>query len=446
MHKEQIQFQIDNLNENLTIEVKNWLGGLSNNDEKSKLAKEIIALANGGGGYIFIGFDDTTDGHPEIEPNEGEREAFTQDNIASLVQRYLDPPCQCEISLFCQTGSNIQHPVIKVPGEHRTPVWAKRDSPDHGSLKKATVYVRRPGGCSEPAQTQDDWEKLIDRLVKARQIDQLDAIREIINPSSATSLPTQPDLETWNKESYAAWQTLLEPLPADSSYRLLSGHWTFSFAIEPFSRPSLADLNRVLEREIPKFSGWPPFTYLHREPKRPTAQGNIIQAWLAGDPAQPEEDPFHSDFWRISRDGLGFLLRPMQEDQPTFGQNRSPKPQKPLFDWVLPIYRATELFKYTEALALHFSDEKANFSVFLKYYETSGRSLYNCDFNLCLNEDARCAQPFLESQMTAQVSSIQTNIEELVHTLLLPIFEQFEFQELPKALVDNIVKKVLSSR
>ncbi len=68
MTDSKIIFLINNLSEGLEVEVKNWLGGLQSNDEKAILAKEIIALANQGGGYIFIGFEDEGDGHPETDP------------------------------------------------------------------------------------------------------------------------------------------------------------------------------------------------------------------------------------------------------------------------------------------------------------------------------------------------------------------------------------------
>jgi predicted HTH transcriptional regulator len=70
MSDSKIQFLINNLHENLEVEVKNWLNGLQSNDEKATLAKEIIALANHGGGYIFIGFEDEGDGHPWNAPAE----------------------------------------------------------------------------------------------------------------------------------------------------------------------------------------------------------------------------------------------------------------------------------------------------------------------------------------------------------------------------------------
>ena len=49
------------LREALDIEVKEWLD-LTNHDHCAIVAKEIIALANHGGGYLIIGFEELKDG------------------------------------------------------------------------------------------------------------------------------------------------------------------------------------------------------------------------------------------------------------------------------------------------------------------------------------------------------------------------------------------------
>lgn len=441
MQSDRIQFLIDNLHEGLDVEVKNWLGGLKENAEKAKLAKEIIALANHGGGLIFIGFDEDSQGHLEIEPQKDDRDAFTQDSIASLVQRYLEPPCQCRIEVHKRSGSNIAHPVIVVPGKHRTPIWAKSGSPDGQKLQPGTVYVRRPGGYSEPCRSQDDWERLLDRLVKARQVEQLDAIRQILIPDTGQVIKHSPTLDTWDKESYAEWQNLLHALPPDSPYRFNSGHWTFSFSISPFRVPPLAELNEVLNREVPKYSGWPPFTYLQSDSMKPNALGDNIQAWLVDSREKPQSDPWRSDFWRISRKGFGYLLRPMQEDRPSFAQNIAPRPAGQFFDWTRPVYRTFELLKCLEKLAEKFSDANASFEILLKYYHTNGRRLINREWKYDLPSNLQCAMTTLESRLSRPVHAISTNIEELVHSLLVPIFEQFEFASLPKAVSDDVIRE-----
>lgn len=447
MPNDKIQFLINNLAESLEVEVKNWLGGLQTNDEKSKLAKEIIALANNGGGYVFVGFEDEGDGHPEIEPEEGQIEAFSQDAVAAVVARYISPPCQCEVGLYQREGSEILHPVITVPGNHRTPVWAQRGSPDNTTLRTGVVYVRRPGGSSEPAQNQDDWEKVLERLVKARQSEQLDAIREIMNPTSAV-VAEAPALEAWKEESELAWQRRLEPLPEHDARCLTSGYWTVSFSIESFENPSLRELNAALEREMPSHSGWPPFTYIHREPLRPVADGDVIEAWLANnhDVDGQAVDADHADFWRVSRDGRGFLLRPMQEDGERYLSNRIPRPEGRFFDWVLPIYRSTEVLKFIEALAHRFSDHNATFDLEISYCGMMGRSLQQHDLRYNLWSEGTCRNDVVSTRLTGPINEIGLSLEEKVYQLLSPVYEQFDFTNLPKNLVDNVVRDALSFR
>ena len=425
-----IQFLVNNLQEGLDLEVKNWLNGLRDKSHQAKLAKEIIALANSGGGRIFIGFEDQGDDvFPEIEPNEEELEAFTQDAIAEIVQRYISPPCQCRVEMVSRNGSENQHPVVIVPGNHRTPLFAKKGSPDDKSLNSGKVYVRRPGGHSEEARTQDDWEKLIDRLVKARQGDMLDQIREVLNPSS--EIFTKDDiLEEWHNKNINFWQEKINKFPENHPRRFKSGYWTATFSVNPFQAKNLKSLDRAL-RAMPNFSGWPPFTYLYNNEMRPKPQGNYIMAYFG-------------DFWRISLDGKGFMLRPMQEDRDGYMKNiHSSQSEGPFFDWTFPIYRMTEILKFIEALAKQFSNEIASFNLIVNYHNTKNRHLrqHNSKYNLI--SGSVCHSDSLKSSIKEQVIKIETNIEELILRLLVPIYEQFDFTELHPLLVKNVVKEAL---
>ena len=87
------------------------------------------------------------------------------------------------------------------------------------SLASGKVYIRRPGGYSEEARNQDDWEKLIERLVKARQGDMLDSIREILNPSSEI-LVKDEGLDSWHSENMKLWQQEINEFPEDDPRRL----------------------------------------------------------------------------------------------------------------------------------------------------------------------------------------------------------------------------------
>lgn len=52
----------------------------------------------------------------------------------------------------------------------------------------------------------------------------------------------------------------------------------------------------------------------------------------------------------------------------------------------------------------------------------------------------------LDTRLNADISRIATSLPELVHALLAPIYQQFDFAELPQALVNNVVSEVLASK
>ena len=447
MSKERIEFLISNLQEGLDVEVKNWLGGLQEKNEKSKLAKEMIALANHGGGYIFIGFEDIGEGHPEIEPRPGQAEAFTQDQISSISMKYLEPPIQCGITYHRREGSTISHPVLTIPGNHRTPVWAARSSPDQQTLQKGKVYLRRPGGASEEAKNQDDWERLLDRLVRARQSDLIDAMRDVLSPPASTE-QAPFSLSDWEKECLQVWEGLIAPLDKNDARRLTTGYWTFSFVVDLDTQPSVTELNNFLERENPAYSGWRPFTYLHREPSQPRPRGDEIQAWLAqswdAEPIQLAAD--HADFWRISCEGKGFSLRPHEEDGTNYPLNQQGEPGGRYFDWTLPIYRVGEFLKFVEAFGLRFADRDAKFSVLLKYRGMVDRQLQQYQHRYNVNGRGLSSIGTIETHIDGELRRIELNLEELIFALLRPVFEQFSFSQLPKLLVQNVTQGMLSYR
>lgn len=143
--------------ETLEIELKAWLD-LSANGHKAKLAKELIALANHGGGVVILGIDDAT--LTPIERPDGY--SINADNINGIVARYADPVFHCGVK-------EVEgHPVISVPGGHAVPIRAKRDGPN-GEIQQHVYYIRRAGPNSEAPQNGLEWDKLIRRCIDSRE-------------------------------------------------------------------------------------------------------------------------------------------------------------------------------------------------------------------------------------------------------------------------------------
>lgn len=83
--------------EALDVEVKEWLD-LTDSGHRALIAKEIIALANHGGGYIVVGFKELSDGTFEpATPRPANLDAWSQDSIQSIVAKYVDPTIQCRV-------------------------------------------------------------------------------------------------------------------------------------------------------------------------------------------------------------------------------------------------------------------------------------------------------------------------------------------------------------
>ena len=71
--------------EDLAVEYKTWLD-LGQEKDKATLAKACIALANHGGGFFVLGFDEDGDSLNSVTKPAGFGE-ITQDAINSIVRR-----------------------------------------------------------------------------------------------------------------------------------------------------------------------------------------------------------------------------------------------------------------------------------------------------------------------------------------------------------------------
>jgi predicted HTH transcriptional regulator len=96
--------------ETLDVEVKTWLD-LSNSDHRAVVAKEIIALANHGGGFLVIGFNELADGSFQpASDRPATLEAWSQDDIQSIVSKYIEPGVQCRV--VHRGAEGVKHPII----------------------------------------------------------------------------------------------------------------------------------------------------------------------------------------------------------------------------------------------------------------------------------------------------------------------------------------------
>ena len=85
--------------EDLAVEYKNWLD-LAQEEHKATLAKSCIALANHGGGFLVIGFEEQADSLISIACPANIAE-ISQDTVNSVIRRYADPEFHCQLLTDC---------------------------------------------------------------------------------------------------------------------------------------------------------------------------------------------------------------------------------------------------------------------------------------------------------------------------------------------------------
>jgi hypothetical protein len=176
--------------EDLGVEYKAWMD-TNDNGNRANLARHIAALANHGGGYLIFGINDTTR-EPQGQTHHN-RKLFSQDGIAGIARRYLDP-CPA-IRVADAEHEGVSYPVVIVPSHGARPVCAKSDGPTDPNKKspigiqQGVIYIRAPGPESRPIRTSEEWSALLDRCLALKA----DLIASIVRRSMASPVGASAD-------------------------------------------------------------------------------------------------------------------------------------------------------------------------------------------------------------------------------------------------------------
>ena len=222
--------------EDLSAEYKDWLD-LTDNRHRAVLAKAAIALANHGGGFIVIGFEESG-GNLVSKPGPSQTPIFTQDAVNSAVRRYCSPDFHCEMYTVDHPKTAVKHPVIAVPGNLTVPVMSRRES--KGTIVPNRCYVRKPGPRSEEPNTSDEWRTLLNRCIRAGRDEMLDAIRSIVHGQVTRGSHTRDtgnDLRDFCDAARERWQGLIASEPTESPARFPDGYYEMGFLLVG-ARPS----------------------------------------------------------------------------------------------------------------------------------------------------------------------------------------------------------------
>ena len=309
----------------------------------------------------------------------------------------------------------------------------------NGVIATHRCYVRKPGPRTEEPQTGDEWRRLLDRCVRSARSDLLEAIRAIVEGNAKSPNPTpdaQAQLRSFCDHSRARWEELLEQLPPASAARFPCGWYEIAFSLFG-AQPavSLIELrDRLAKARSIRLTGWPPFLDWYPQP-----HGQCIEAWARPGPNRTVDDPSLFDYWRSAMDGTLYTIRGYTED--------GLEDYRPgtVIDLILPAWRVAEsiLFACRFAETFHDADEIA---VRCRFTGLDGRQMTQVTGYRWPHHRGTCRTNEITTEITIQTLRAQENIVEIVHKVLAPVYELFDFFELPEVLVKTEIGRMIGRK
>lgn len=243
-------------------------------------------------------------------------------------------------------------------------------------------------------------------------------------------------LETFVYDARRRWEELVAPLPEDHASRQSLGFSEQAYALGGITPVNSPKQLRELLSDMPRTSGWSPFWVPTRDEIRPTIEDGLVECWIGRpDTDRHFEDPAHSDFWRVRRDGHAYLHRGFQEDGP---DNLEPGT---IFDVTLPIWRTAEVLLHAASLARALDGNGETIVHFrARYSGLEGRELLSwAKPRVRIGSDGRyrARSARVDLEVLTDVEKIDTELEVVVEEVLTPLYERFNGFELPEDLVRN---------
>ena len=425
--------------EELGVEYKGWLD-LTVNAHRATLAKAAIALANHGGGFIIIGLaEHGSEWQSQARPSNIPE--ITQDAVNAAIRRYATPEFHCGIYSVRHPNTNVEHPVITVPGDLTVPVMSKRDC--ENVITQNRCYIRKPGPRSEEPQTSEEWRDLLNRCLRAGREDMLEAIRSIVSGRVESQNPAPnvlSELQTYCNDAHERWEELVAGEPEESPARFPHGYYEMGFSLagaQPANGLTEVQDKLAIARRI-RLTGWSTFLGLSTPGWAPYPYEDFVEAWV-GRPVRAnsmEREPALCDFWRASTDGKLYTIRGYTEDG--LAEVRAGE----VFDMTLPVWRIAEGILFAGRFAGTF-DGVDEIAIQCRFTGLNGRRLD------CITGSRIFSRPMPSSTdeitLTGQATpqQVQDNLAEILHPLLSPLYERFDFFRLPFNLVEEELEGLL---
>jgi hypothetical protein len=277
-------------------------------DKKSccELVKDILAIANIGGGWLITGLKETEKGYTPVGVSDQQAGSFESTSLNQFVNKYADPPVNALVHKPHVDGKVFI--AIQIQGFHDTPHICQKDYP--GVLHGATLYIRTDNNESAPIKSSSDFRGIIERTTRNRADKIVSSVRDILIHGSIR--------EVANSKEQFEKQIQESEKKCDSINLFLSkgyGYRETAFFIESFEqhRFDMTTLRKMAENASVDLRGWT-FIFYHKSRTDYTyAFEEGLETKIVEPHYSTRGDNIH--FWRLYESGLLFTKEILMEDK-----------------------------------------------------------------------------------------------------------------------------------
>lgn len=449
--------------ESLSTEVKAWFDP-STPEGQAKIVRCALAMRNHGGGFLVVGFDNST-GDPVANDRPADvRIAFHIDRIQGLITRFASESFEVVVHFIERDG--VLFPVIEAPQGIRTPVVSKSslaDSSGRALIRENRVYVRTLDANNTPSSSEaiwKDWNRILETCFDNREADIGRFLRRHLSGLSASVLRElaanlQEAVAHQESDEEALRRVLGQGLGRFRqivSERKLElprhGSWEIASLVRGErapAKPNLQFLSTLLSSN-PNYTGWPLWLDSRNfsdQTARPYLANEVWEAFIASFGSGSSD---HLDFWHLSPAGEFYLYRAFQDDVPV--RDRGPAPMTE-FDFGLPVIRVAEAIGVALAYARALGTSGADAAVLLGFRWTGlqGRELSSWAQPLRDISPGRHAyRDEVFSNVVVPLETPTSAIHQFVDLATESLFESFDGFRLSPKIVEDLTNRLFQRR
>lgn len=470
---EYIKSLVENPRESLAVEVKGWFDP-DRSKGKAKILKACIAMRNRGvGGFLLVGFDNTTLAPITNGMPRDVRGKFHADEINQLVNRHASERFEVHVH-FAERGGQ-EFPVLEVEGGAEIIVAARRRLADmDGSILVETndVYVRSLSQNNTPSTGKpraEDWRTILSPLFDNREADlgrflrrhldqrQLGTLAGAAVSAGETRGPSesQPHVKalTLLDDGYDRYQAQrmdrgVEKLPRHGSLEVAA-------VVEgnvPGGEPTRSFMN-LIGAANPGYTGWPLWIDSRGFPKEEGEPGQnldptprvVEEGWETFLYSYERDSWYnHLDFWRVEPDGRFYAYRAFEDD---ITEGKGYPETMTTLDLRLVVWRVAEAIAVPMAFAraMDLAPEETTLHYAFRWSGLRGRELSSWTEPakhvtpglICHEQVVR--SPVIDIPLDTPISAIAPYVQAATSKL----FASFGGFELDATVVEDLTKSAL---